>query len=131
LNWLLKDNENEEVIPMTNDHKVQDRISPFPGEKEKGDKKEKEKPGAFWKSLKRYYYFSCSAGNPPTPLNLAYLGDALLKEAQLHMLFATAEVLGYEPKLRSEISDYKRHRLPRIRVGMFTYYLVSSQERSK
>ena len=82
------------------------------------------KTNVYPKSLKKYYYFKCVAGEAPTPLNIAYLGDALIKEAQLFTLIKISKQIGYKIKTRNKITDYKRRKAPKIRIGKYVYYLT-------
>lgn len=112
------------MINVSN-NKKQDRISPY-SETEQTEYKDKRKINTYSKSLKRYYFFKCRSHSAPTPLNLAYLGDALILEAQLFLLEKVSHSLGLKVKRRIDITDWQSRKSPKVRIGKYTYYLLSS-----
>lgn len=124
----------EEEKTRETDQNPQDRISPSPKCRE-GEEEVKEeevprylKANTYPKSLKSYYFFRCVKKEepPPSPLNLAYLGDALIIEAQIFTAEKLSGQLGYKIKTRKQITNYRARKAPKIRIGKHTYYFIKS-----
>lgn len=83
------------------------------------------------KSLKDIYYWKQIKEQNVSGLTLARIGDSIAREKEISAIYETAKVLGFTPKLRSEVSDYQRRKLPRVRRGRNTFYLTKSEEVEK
>jgi len=65
----------------------------------------------------------------PNAWVVAALGDGLIKTtAQKDILEKIAQQLNLKIKRRSELSDYRARKVPRVRIGKFSYYLTPGQD---
>jgi hypothetical protein len=48
------------------------------------------------------------------------------KEYTINRIETLATTLGYKTKLRNEITNYQSRKLPKIKIGKYTYYLLTN-----
>lgn len=58
---------------------------------------------------------------------IATRGDWYIRKYADTMVREAAAILGYEMKRRFELSDWKRRKLPKLRMGKFTWYFVKKK----
>jgi hypothetical protein len=92
--------------------------------------KEPEKPAAKKRrdlaktiSMKQWLWTKKNVhNNTPKDWEITTRADYYIKRHAELLVKDLAAQLGYEVKLRSEISDWSRRRLPKLRMGEYTWY---------
>jgi hypothetical protein len=74
------------------------------------------------KQMKRYE--NPEYTKPISPVRIAIVADNVWSNYCSKKLKEMAKILGYEVKYRNEISDYKTRRVPKLRLGRQTLYLL-------
>ena len=77
------------------------------------------------KSLRRWcYHVLIRFGEFPHPLKVAALGDVFRKEARAIAIYETAKILGYEVVTKEKLTNYRRRRTPKIKLGRKALYFL-------
>jgi len=62
--------------------------------------------------------------NPISPVKVAIVADKVWENYCVEKLREMANILGFEIKVRKEISNYRTRHTPKLRVGRRTFYLL-------
>lgn len=74
-------------------------------------------------NLQKYCYWKYKSGRNPSVVEIAKVGDNLIRLAKRKTLNECAAATGYEVKTRNEITNYRARKIPKIRIGKYAFYL--------
>ena len=81
------------------------------------------------KSLRKWcFHYYQEYWQFPRPLQVAGLADTIQKEIRLAAIYETAKALGYKILTKRYLTDYRRRRTPKAKLGHTALYLVPKDE---
>lgn len=72
-------------------------------------------------SMRQWVYWELRAGEKLSPVKVAIVADRIMKKEEIKLVGLVASLLGYQMKLRVEVSDYKYRKNPKIKIAGNSY----------